>query len=64
MAKPLPAPSHPDAAVRWLADKLARSAKSPYEATLSAKAVPGKSWLKVRQQLENELARHVVRPSR
>ena len=64
MAKPLPAPSHPDAAVRWLAANLARTAKSPYEESLPAHVLPGKRWLKVRERLELELARHVVRPPR
>jgi hypothetical protein len=64
MAKPLPVPSHPDAAVRWLAERLALTAKSPYEETLPGRMLPDKMWLKVRQGLENELARHVIRPPR
>jgi hypothetical protein len=60
MADPRAAPRHPDAAVRWLADWLRRSAKSPYEQTLPASALPGKSWLMVRGRLETELERHIV----
>jgi hypothetical protein len=64
MVKPLLVPSHPDAAVRWLAANLARTAKSPYEETLPAWELPGKRWLRVRQRLERELEQHVVRPPR
>ena len=64
MVKPMPAPNHPDAAVRWLADRLARSAKTAYEETLPSQALPAKAWLSVRQRLEFELRQHVVRGSR
>jgi len=64
MAKPRLVPSHPDAAVRWLAAHLTRTAKSPYEESLPGHELPGKRWLKVRERLEAELARHVVRPPR
>ncbi len=64
MLKPIPAPSHPDAAARWLADRLARTATSPLEELLTPQAVSDKSWLKVRQRIENELAEYVVRVPR
>lgn len=64
MAEPPHVPNHFDAASRWLAEKLTHTAKSPVEELLAPQAIPGKNWLNVRQRLEVELARYVVRPPR